>query len=120
MITIEQIKTLEEKINKAVDLIDRLREENSTLRSTLESTQDRMKGLEKMVDDFKNGQAAIEKGIINAIKKLDVLEDVVLAEKDEEKVGEKDDDETESDDLKSAIPEGNDTPKKEKEELDIF
>lgn len=118
MITIEQIKTLEAKINKAVDLIDRLRDENNTLRNTLESTQERMKELEKMIDDFKDGQSAIEEGIINAIKKLDVLEDVVLEEESDEK--DIDEQESESDDLRSTIPDGDETPSGEKEELDIF
>ena len=118
MITIEQIKTLEVKINKAVDLIDRLREENNSLRNTLESTQKRMKELEKMIGDFKDGQSAIEEGIINAINKLDVLEDTVLEEETEEQ--DIDEQESESDDLKNTIPNGDETPDGEKEELDIF
>ena len=115
MITLKQIQTLEEKIGKAVGLIDLLREENSTLKESLEKTQARMRELEKMVDGFKNDQEAIEEGILKAIEKLDQLEDE-LSEKDAEDAA-PDKEETgsdKSDDIAGAVDEG------KKKELDIF
>ena len=53
MISLEQIRLLESKITRAIELIRVLKEENSTLRKGLESAQKRMKELETLVDGFK-------------------------------------------------------------------
>ncbi|MBN1698394.1 MAG: cell division protein ZapB [Spirochaetales bacterium] len=77
MITIQQIKALEQKVNKAVELISLLKKENDVLKNTLEISQSRMKELENLVAQFKNEQAEIEKGIMNTLSKLNQLEDDV-------------------------------------------
>jgi chromosome segregation ATPase len=77
MITLEQILLLESKINKAVVVISTLKEENNVLKKTLESSQTRIQELENLVGDFKADQEAIEKGLLNAIAKLDKLEQEV-------------------------------------------
>ncbi len=81
MITLEQIRLLEKKISKTVEIINILTEENKTLKKTLESSQDKMKGLEDMVNNFKDNQDEIEKGILGAIEKLDCLEDDIAEQK---------------------------------------
>jgi septal ring factor EnvC (AmiA/AmiB activator) len=79
MISLEQIRLLEAKITKAVELIRTLRGENSTLRRTLDSAQQRMQDLEKLVGDLKTDQREIEQSILRAMENLDELEDEVAA-----------------------------------------
>jgi chromosome segregation ATPase len=75
MITLEQIRLLESRITRAVDLIRVLKEENSTLRRGLESAQKRMKELESLVEGFKSDQAEIESVIVRTLHSLDELEE---------------------------------------------
>lgn len=73
MIRLEQIRTLEERVKKAVALIDELREENRSLKDQLDSYQNRINELEVLIEDFKRDQGEIEQGIISAINQLDSL-----------------------------------------------
>ena len=75
MITLEQIKLLEAKVTKAVELITMLRDENSTLKGTLDSSQEKMQELENLVGQFKNDQNEIEQSVLRALDNLDKLED---------------------------------------------
>jgi len=75
MITIEQIRLLEQKVHKAVKHIDLLKKENSALNSKLEHYQNRIDELEKLIESFKKDQSEIEKGIITALDELNQLED---------------------------------------------
>ena len=77
MISLEQIRLLEAKITKAVELIRSLKKENASLRHTLDSAQARMQDLERMVGDLKTDQKEIEAGIVRALENLDHLEDEV-------------------------------------------
>jgi hypothetical protein len=79
MITLEQIRLLESKITRAIDLIRTLKEENSTLRKGLESTQKRMRELETLVDGFKTDQKEIESVIVRTLHNLDELEESASA-----------------------------------------
>jgi FtsZ-binding cell division protein ZapB len=75
MISLEQIRLLEAKIARAIDLIRVLKEENATLRKGLDSAQRRMKELEGLVDGFKTDQKEIEAVILRTLKNLDDLEE---------------------------------------------
>jgi FtsZ-binding cell division protein ZapB len=75
MISLEQIRLLEAKIARAIDLIRVLKEENATLRKGLDSAQRRMIELEGLVDGFKADQGEIESVIIRTLKNLDELEE---------------------------------------------
>ena len=75
MISLEQIRLLESKITRAIELIRILKEENGTLRRGLESAQKRMKELETLVDGFKTDQREIESVIIRTLHNLDELEE---------------------------------------------
>ncbi|RPJ06589.1 MAG: cell division protein ZapB [Spirochaetaceae bacterium] len=75
MISLEQIRILEQKVNRAVGVVSRLQEENRFLRRTLESSQTKMLELESLVNTFKQDQKEIEKGIVGVLDKLDRLED---------------------------------------------
>ncbi len=78
MLKIEQIKLLESKVNKAIEIIAKLREENKTLKAGLTSAQKKIDELEDLVNSFKSEQDEIEQGIIRALKSLDKLEDEIL------------------------------------------
>ena len=75
MINLEQIRLLESRITRALELIRVLKEENSTLRRGLESAQKRMRELESMVDGFKTDQKEIESIIVRTLHNLDDLEE---------------------------------------------
>jgi peptidoglycan hydrolase CwlO-like protein len=75
MITLEQIRLLEGKITRAIELIRVLKEENAALRKGLESAQKRMKELEGLVEGFKADQREIESVILRTMHHLDELED---------------------------------------------
>jgi septal ring factor EnvC (AmiA/AmiB activator) len=77
MIRLDQIKNLESKVNRAVEQIRLLREENKALKRTVEKSQARMGELEGLVSRFKSDQDEIEQGILRALKNLDKLEDEV-------------------------------------------
>ena len=74
MIKLEQIQLLESKTNKAVDLIKALKEENHSLKKTIETFQNRIQQLENLIGEFKSDQEEIEKGILKALTKLGQLE----------------------------------------------
>ena len=75
MISLEQIRLLEGKISRAIELIRALKDENAALRRGLDSAQKRMKELEALVDGFKADQKEIESVIVRTLRHLDDLED---------------------------------------------
>ena len=79
MITLEQIRLLESKITRALELIRVLKDENTTLRKGLESAQRRMRELETLVDGFKTDQKEIESVIVRTLHNLDELEESAAA-----------------------------------------
>jgi predicted nucleic acid-binding Zn-ribbon protein len=81
MISLEQIRLLETRINKAVELIRSLKDENKTLRRAVNANQSRMRELEKLVGDFKSDQQEIEQCILRALENLDRLEEEVTDKK---------------------------------------
>jgi chromosome segregation ATPase len=81
MISLEQIRLLEARINKAVELIRNLKDENKTLRRAVNAAQTRMRELEKLVGDFKSDQQEIEQCILRALENLDRLEEEVTDKK---------------------------------------
>lgn len=77
MISLEQIKKLEERVLAAVERIRALSAENATLKTNLTRYEQRIDELEKLVSAFKSEQAEIEAGILSALTQLDSLEDSV-------------------------------------------
>jgi chromosome segregation ATPase len=84
MLTIEQVRALETRIEKAVNLVASLREENAQLKketisvhSALSAAELRVVELESVIAGFQKDQARIEQGIIDALRKLDAFEDTV-------------------------------------------
>ncbi|NOY10171.1 MAG: cell division protein ZapB [Spirochaetes bacterium] len=112
MIRIDQIKILEDRVNRAIELIKTLREENRTLRAGLDSAQSKIDELEGLVDTFKSEQSEIEEGILRALENLDKIEDEVFTaegiNKNEETTG------------SPAEPKPSSVPPEKNSELDIF
>jgi chromosome segregation ATPase len=77
MIELRHIQELEKRVHAALELIGSLRGENAELKSKLEGYQGRIDELERLVNEFKEDQGAIEEGILRALRKLDSLEDTV-------------------------------------------
>ncbi len=75
MINLEQIQSLNIKVQKALDVIVTLREENGTLRTKLSDYEKRMEELEVLVNSFSNDQDDIENGILDILQQLDKLEE---------------------------------------------
>lgn len=85
MLSVEQVRALEERVGKAVSYIESLKTENAELRKELERTaaelgasKARNAELEAAAQSFKSDQARIEAGIVHALEKLDIFEDLVL------------------------------------------
>lgn len=77
MISLEQVRALETRVEKAVALIAALRAENASMRSGLSAAESRVAELEGLVSEFQKDQSRIEQGIIEALRKLDSFEDAV-------------------------------------------
>jgi chromosome segregation ATPase len=75
MLTLEQIRKLEAKVQRAVSFIAELKDENTLLKQKLETYQERIDELEVLITDYKEDQQEIEQGIKNALFHLDQLED---------------------------------------------
>ena len=75
MISLQQVKKLENRVLKAVEMINNLRDENLSLRGRLQGYESKILELEETISGFKNEQQQIENGILDAIQKLDILED---------------------------------------------
>ena len=80
MIRIEQVRLLEERVQKVILRISELQSENTTLRNQLQSYQDRISDLEERIEGFASGQDEIEAGILSALQRLDEVEDAVVEE----------------------------------------
>lgn len=92
MIGVEQIRVLEDRIEKALAFIEGLRADNTTLRAKAEESEEargraddraaaaesRVRELEEAIAAFKRDQSRIEEGILHALEKLDAFEDLVL------------------------------------------
>ncbi len=76
MITVEQIRQLENGVRQAIDVINSLKDENKLLKTKLSGYEERIEELEVLIESFKKDQSSIEDGIINALHQLDVLEDI--------------------------------------------
>ena len=92
MLGVEQIRTLEDRIEKALSFIAGLRAENAALQTKAEASDEargraedravaaesRVRELEEAIAIFKRDQSRIEEGILHALEKLDAFEDLVL------------------------------------------
>jgi FtsZ-binding cell division protein ZapB len=77
MISLEHIRTLENKVNKAVSTLAALQEENLQLKAKLAQYKARIEELEFTVEEYREDQSEIEQGIMQALQHLDNLESAV-------------------------------------------
>lgn len=116
MISLQQIRTLEAKVQRAVTFIDELKRENETMKGKLESYQSRIDELEILILEYKEDQQEIEQGIINALGHLDRLEDAIVAPPGPPETADVTVDEIEGQEILTAPT----VAKKKETELDIF
>ncbi|MDR1786932.1 MAG: hypothetical protein LBR16_00560 [Treponema sp.] len=84
MITLEQVKQLETKVTRAIDLVRELSEENTLLherteagRAQITALERQISVLEEQVQLFRGEQKRIEEGILATLDRLNKFEDVV-------------------------------------------
>lgn len=84
MLSLDQIKQLESRVSKAIELMQSLKDENDLLKLELHDLKLELHDRQKRIDElenillvFKNDQAKIEEGIISALNHLSAFEDTV-------------------------------------------
>ncbi len=77
MLNLDQVRLLENRVEKAVTKIKSLTDENTHVRSQLTALQARVNELEGLVRSFKDDQGRIEEGILNALDRLSAFEDSI-------------------------------------------
>lgn len=80
MLNLGQVKVLEEKVAKAVHLVQMLKEENAALRAEIDGRGKRITELEQLVLAFQDDQTKIEEGILKALNHLSTFEDSAYGE----------------------------------------
>ncbi|GHT97450.1 hypothetical protein FACS1894142_2010 [Spirochaetia bacterium] len=74
MVSLEQIKLLETRVSKVIDIVNRVTEENTYLKEKLDTYQTRIDELEIVVQRFRDDQGRIEDGILSALDRLSAFE----------------------------------------------
>ncbi|SIQ88763.1 Protein of unknown function [Alkalispirochaeta americana] len=77
MIKIEQVRLLEQRVQKVITRVGELQAENTTLREELQTYQDRISDLEARLEGYASSQEEIEAGILSALQRLDEVEDTL-------------------------------------------
>lgn len=74
MLSLEQIRRLEQRVNEAVERINTLEREKRGLKEQLTESRAQATKLEARLEQQSKEQAAIERGILAALEQLDQLE----------------------------------------------
>jgi len=77
MLSLDQVRLLDEKVARTVEYVGRLTAENAALRKKIDSTQKRIDELEVFVSLFKEEQGRIEDGILSALDRLSKFENAI-------------------------------------------
>ncbi|WP_147623972.1 cell division protein ZapB [Treponema denticola] len=83
MLNLDQVRLLENKVERAVQMIKSLHTEKDALKKEIEARDRRISELEKLIIVFKDDQSKIEEGIINALNQLSAFEDASYTKKHE-------------------------------------
>jgi len=83
MLNLDQVRLLESKVERAVQMIKSLHTEKDSLKKEIELRDKRISELEKLIVAFKDDQSKIEEGIINALNQLSAFEDTSYTRKNE-------------------------------------
>ncbi len=87
MITVEQIRRLDSRVQQAVSTISTLKGENVLLKEQLAGYERRIEELEQRLSEFAEGQTEIEKGVLSVLHQLDSLEDELFDDSSPENAG---------------------------------
>ena len=77
MITLEQVKLLEEKVESLISVVKSLYGERDSLKETLTQKERRIEELESALHSFEVAQAKIEESVMSTLNQLDVFENSV-------------------------------------------
>ncbi|MDR1909740.1 MAG: cell division protein ZapB [Spirochaetaceae bacterium] len=77
MVTLDQIKLLEAKVARTIEIVNQVTGENSYLKGKLETYQKRIDELEVLIQRFKEDQGRIEEGIMSTLDRLNKFEEAV-------------------------------------------
>ena len=77
MITLDQVRLLEQKVENAINKINQLQKENTELKEKCAFLESKANNLNQKVSDFESDQNIIEEGIANVLKRLNSVEDVI-------------------------------------------
>jgi len=77
LISLDQVRLLEQKVENAVNKILQLQKENAELREKCAFFESKANNLNQRVSDFEADQNKIEEGIENVLKRLNIVEDAV-------------------------------------------
>lgn len=83
MLNLDQVRLLESKVERAVQMIKTLHTEKDSLKKEIEARDKRISELEKLIVAFKDDQSKIEEGIINALTQLSAFEDASYTKNNE-------------------------------------
>lgn len=77
MISLDQIKLLEEKVEQALAKIIELREANAFLKTKYDAISEENQHLKSMLSSYEADQSKIEQGILNALNRLNTVESTI-------------------------------------------
>jgi chromosome segregation ATPase len=78
MISLSQIQLLEQKIESAIDKIAALTDENKKLQVQYDSARAETISLQNKLNEFQSNQSRIEQGILNALHRLETVENTII------------------------------------------
>ena len=82
MVTLEQVKLLDQRITRTIDYVKKVTGENALLKGREDSYKKRIKELENQIQQFNDDQGQIEEKFLSAFSRLNEIEDALGAKKD--------------------------------------
>ena len=77
MVTLEQVKLLDQRITRTIDFVKKVSGENALLKGKQNSYKKRIAELEKLIQQFKDDQGQIEEKFLSAFNRLNEIEDAL-------------------------------------------
>ena len=77
MVTLEQVKLLDQRITRTIEHVKKVTDENALLKGKQDSYKKRINELEKTIQQFKDDQGQIEEKFLSAFNRLDEIEDAL-------------------------------------------
>lgn len=81
MLTLDQVKLLENKVESLIEMVKTLCGERDALRDILQKKDKEIEELSVKVDAYETEQAKIEERVVNALNQLDVFQNSVASAK---------------------------------------